>query len=301
MDRTLAFRCAGMALAAAVALMATKVKKSRKPRLEAAMTLSEVGRDAINRADQAVISAITAKVDREVMSMIGQDPASQSMDQMALASLRAPHNPHQQLITQAEAEAKTATQLVAAAGDKVPALVSAVTTIASRFEQFVGNIHALNVGLQEFKRDVMLPFRDQLNDLKYNTGDRLNHVSTDLEKYVTKLDQVMWAVLRAQGMSDDAIRSFRTEHGMTPEAPKGFELAAHMAEFEDLKASNERLAKQNKRLLARLDSHHFSVGESEWELKEGCLCSVCRDYRKQMQEGLAELNKITASRLYREV
>lgn len=201
---------------------------------------------------------------------------------------RAPHNPFQQVILASEASQRSATQLVTEAGSNVPALVSAVGAIAQRFEQFVANIHDLNKGLGEFKNEVMVPFREELKYLRYNTGDRLNHVSGDLEKYVAKLDQVLWGALRANGMSDEAIRAFRTEHGMEPEAPRGYELEAHMREVEELRAQNAALIRQNQRLLARVNGHWFSGGEGEWVYKEDCPCGVCLDHRNQLKAAQVE-------------
>lgn len=206
--------------------------------------------------------------------------------------VRAPRNPTQQLITREQAQQRTATELVVAAGDNVPALVSAVGTIAQRFEQFVGNIDALNRSLGEFKHEVMLPFKEELKYLRYTTGDRLNHVSHDLEGYVSKLDKVLWAALRAQGMTDDQIRTFRTEQGMTPEAPRGFELEAHIREFEALKTQNADLIRQNTRLLARMDGHHFENGEGEWLYKEACRCNVCIRHRQEMQTAAQEAARV---------
>jgi hypothetical protein len=194
---------------------------------------------------------------------------------------RAPHNPHQQLIP--AGDHRTATELIEAAGGNVPALVQAVTTIAGRFEQFVGNIHELNKGLQEFKRDIVVPFREELKHLRYTTGDRLNHASADLEKYVAKLDQVLWAALRAQGMSDDAIRSFRTENGMEPETPRGFELEMHLNEMEELRQAVRTLSAQNARLLAQLDTRHtFNPGENGWVWHQDCGCAQCHAETQRM-------------------
>lgn len=202
---------------------------------------------------------------------------------------RAPHNPHQQLIPAAPPEEQmTSSELVRAAGDSVPALTKAVTVIATRFEQLVDNLHGMNRALGEFRTDVILPFREELKHLRYNTGDRLTQASTDLEKYVAGLDKILWATLRAQGMTDVQIRTYREEHGMQPEAPTGPELALHLQELEDLRESNAALVRQNQRLLARLDGHHFSPGESEWTEKPACTCSVCREYRSKIDSAMLE-------------
>lgn len=204
---------------------------------------------------------------------------------------RAAHNPRQQLIP--AGQEATATELVAQAGENVPALISAVGTIARRFEQFVDNIHQLNLAIGQFKNDVVVPFKKELEYLRYTTGDRLNHVSTDLEKYVAQLDSVMWSALRASGMSDDAIRQYRTTHGMTPETPRGFELSAHLAELEELRRSNAELIDQNRRLLAFADGHAFGPGETTWQLKEGCTCGVCKAQREVIATTLTELESIS--------
>jgi hypothetical protein len=105
---------------------------------------------------------------------------------------RAPHNPHQQLIPAVAnpADALTATELVEAARS-IPALVTAVATIAARYETLATNIDALNRGLADFKREIVEPFREELHNLRYSTGDRLNHFATDLERAVNTLERVL--------------------------------------------------------------------------------------------------------------
>lgn len=192
----------------------------------------------------------------------------------AIAAERAPHNPHQALIL--AGEGRPLTDIVAAAGDNVPALVGAVTVMAERFTQFVENIHTLNKTLGEFKREVIGPFQQELKYLRYTTGERLNHASTDLEVYVRKLDQVIWGALRAAGMSDEQIRTYREVNGMQPEAPRGPELEMHVKRVEGLEEAVRVLTQQNQRLMAQLDTRHeFRQGENGWVFHQGCDCAQC--------------------------
>jgi hypothetical protein len=197
------------------------------------------------------------------------------LDDRSLGGARVTHNPHQQLIP--AGSGKTVTDLVAEAGDNVPALVGAMTVMASRFSQFVDNIHQLNTTLGDFKREVVGPLQQELKYLRYTTGERLNHASTNLEVYVRKLDQVMWGALRATGMTDEQIRRYREENGMQPEAPTGPELEVHIERVQALEESNRQLLAQNRRLLAQLDTRHtFQEGEDGWVWHHGCLCEQCK-------------------------
>lgn len=201
------------------------------------------------------------------------------------AGERAPHNPVQTLMP----EGMTANELVAAA-QSMPALVVAVGTIAKRFEQFVGNVDLLNRTLGEFKRDVLQPLREELHHIRYNTGDRLTQTCNDIDAYVGKLDQVLWGALRAQGLSDDQIRTFRTEHGMSPETPRGPELALHLAKVEELRRSNQILVDQNRRLMAQLDTRHtFAQGENGWVWHQSCPCLQCVNETQRISAAQAEV------------
>lgn len=199
---------------------------------------------------------------------------------------RAPHNPHQQLITKEQAEQRTAVQLVEAAGMSLPALMQTMNIIAERLELNAKNTALLNTALGEFKNDVMVPFKEELKYLRHVTGDKLNHVSTDLEKYVAKLDQVLWGALRAQGMSDAAIKAYRTEYGMTPETPRGDEIENHIREVEEMKATIVRLTNQNRRLIATPGGHtnwQTTPDGPVWNYEETCKCTVCVDYEGALQ------------------
>lgn len=208
-----------------------------------------------------------------------------------MAVQRAPHNERYQLIPAGQPLAPpSASDLVDAAAmqESLPALSHAVATIAQRFDQFVSNIHELNKTVGQFKNEVIGPFKEELRYLRHTTGDRLNHVSTDLEKYVAKLDQVLWGALRAQGMSDAQIREFRTETGMEPEAPRGFEIETHMAQVAEMEATIERLACQNRRLIAAMSGHVFGHNVKEWVFHPNCICEVCSDRRKVLEQATQE-------------
>lgn len=199
-----------------------------------------------------------------------------------LSGERAPHNPHQQLIL--ANEGKSLTDIAAAAGDNVPALMNAVTVIAHRFGDMVNNLHTLNTTLGEFRQQVVGPFMQELKYLRYTTGERLNHASNDLEVYVRKLDQVIWGALRASGMTDEQIAKYREVHGMQPEAPRGPELEMHVQRVEALEEAVRVLTHQNQRLVAQLDTRHaFGQGEDGWVWHQGCECLQCvAEYNRQV-------------------
>lgn len=206
-----------------------------------------------------------------------------------LKSGRAKHNPHQGLVPLAAGEGRRATDLAAAVPQAVPEEVrTALTTIAGRFEQLVGNVHALNRAMHDFKTEIVVPFREELKHLRYSTGDRLNKTSTNLEIYVGKLEKVIWGALRAQGMSDAQIRAFREENGMQPEAPTSDELTAHVARVEAMERTIEDLTRQNRRLIAVSTGHDFGGVSGPWEYAEGCKCVVCSDHARELGGALTE-------------
>jgi hypothetical protein len=189
-----------------------------------------------------------------------------------LGKTRARHAHRKQLIV--GVGEPTATRLVR--GSKTQAaMVAAMSTIAQRFEDFVGNIDQLNRALGQFKGEVMEPFREELKYLRYTTGDRLNHVSSDLERYVDKLDKVVIGTLRTAGFTEDQVKLFRAEQGLQPEAPRGFELEAHMLEVSELEKMVESLTRQNRRLIARATGHRFVNFQLEWVFDASCGCEVC--------------------------
>lgn len=172
----------------------------------------------------------------------------------SMAAERAPHNPHQKLITAAEQGELPASELMAQAVQAgLPAMMTAMTTIARRFEQFVVNIDAVNRGLAEFKREVSEPLRDELKHLRYNLGDKVTLTTTNLDSMVSALDRQVWALLRASGMSDDKIREYRTEHGMNPDAPSSQELELQANMIKGLQDTIDELKQQNERLLSQLN------------------------------------------------
>lgn len=210
---------------------------------------------------------------------------------------RARHNPYQSLVPAAAGEQRTSRELVdAAIAQPIPEEVRvALVTIAGRFEQMVGNVNALNRAMHEFKDQVVQPFREELKHLRYSTGDRLNKTSTNLEIYVDKLEKVMWGALRAQGMSDAQIRTFREENGMQPEAPTSDELTHHLDEIQAMKRTIEDLTRQNRRLIALNTGHVFKTDFGrpvvEWEYQEVCVCAVCHDHREALEQAGTEANR----------
>ena len=158
------------------------------------------------------------------------------------------------------------------------------------------HMHALNEALGEFREKLVVPLRQELAYLRYNLGDRVNHATTDLSVYVERLDQVLWGALRAQGLSDADIRKYREEHGMQPEAPRGYELEAQMRELEDLRHSNAELVAQNRRLIATMSGHQFApTGAKVWEYHETCDCEVCIEQRTMRKDAEAEASRCEAS------
>jgi hypothetical protein len=204
----------------------------------------------------------------------------------AMVQIRAAHNPRQQIITKGESEERVATELMegAIADRNVPALVKAMTTIAERFEASVRATDAMNRALGDFVQSTVVPLREELKSLRFDLGDRVKASANDLSVYVDKLDKVIWAALRSHGLSDDQIREFRSENGMQPEAPRGHELEAHVAEVEEMRATIESLTRQNRRLIARIDGHWFTPGEADWSYKQGCKCQVCQGEERRIAE-----------------
>lgn len=225
---------------------------------------------------------------------VGEDPPPRFRVDGEEVARRAPHNPHQALVPRTEGDQRSSSEIVAAAGTLLE-MGQALQTIAARFEQGMANVHALNVGLQEFKRDLVIPFREELKHLRYTTGDRLNKTSTDLEVYVSKLDKLLWGVMRAQGMSEAAIRTFRDENGMQPEAPRSEELEIHVDRMEAMERTIETLTKQNRRLIAASTGHWFLAEygrkQPEWVYHADCQCEVCTTHRREMLEAATEAGR----------
>lgn len=265
-------------LAEVQAMMPVSVVSEAKPEELVLSTVGPFGRFAIDPRTEAERPAGLNPDDVDPTQRPG------TPERYGALGERAPHNPHQQLITKAEAEGRTATELIAGAGESMPALVSAMQTIAERFESSVQATHALNQGLMRFRDDIVVPLREELKALKFDLVDRTRASVTDLSVYVEKLDKVIWAALRAAGKSDAEIRAFRESEGMQPEAPRGEELEAHMREFEELKGAVRNLTLQNRRLIARLGGHWFTPGEGDWSLKKGCPCEVCRAENQRLWE-----------------
>lgn len=212
---------------------------------------------------------------------------------------RAPRNPDQQLILAEETSQRTATELITSAGNSVPALASALTVIAQRFEQSVQASHELNRGLAEFRNETVKPLIEELKFLRYNLGDRVNKTTTNMEVMVDQLDKTIWGALRASGLTDDQIRTYRTEHGMNPEAPSGQELEIHMGQHQALLDQVATLTAQNQRLLAQLGATHtFRDGEAgEWVYHPGCECQACTAQTVQlaaMQSETSMVNRVKA-------
>lgn len=194
--------------------------------------------------------------------------------------IRAPHNARGQVILAREQRQSTATELIAAAGNSVPALAAALTTIASRFEDSVRASDAMNRGLGEFRAEVIVPLREELKFLRYNLGDKVNRTTTNMEVMVDQLDKTIWGALRASGLTDAQIRTYREEHGMQPEAPSGQELELHMTQHQGLMDQVAALTEQNRRLLELLGGepeHVFWAEDAgQWVFHEGCVCERCR-------------------------
>ena len=201
-----------------------------------------------------------------------------------LARARAGHNARGQVILASDVPQKTATELIAAAGNSVPALAAALTTIATRFEDSVRASDALNRGLGEFRAEVIVPLREELKFLRYNLGDKVNKTTTNMEVMVDQLDKTIWGALRASGLTDAQIRTYREEHGMQPEAPSGQELELHVAQHQALLNQVAVLTEQNRRLLELLGDapeHVFWAEDAgQWVYHEGCVCERCRAQSK---------------------
>jgi len=154
-------------------------------------------------------------------------------DDVRLATLRedirAPHNPRQQLITAAEAEQRTATELVAAAGSNVPALVAAVQTIAMRFEQVADNTDKLNRAVGEFRDGVVLPLKDELRGLKYTLADSAGNSVSQLHALVAQFDKRLDLVLTMLGKTDGEKAAIRAAAGIAADMPTLAELEAEGA------------------------------------------------------------------------
>jgi uncharacterized coiled-coil protein SlyX len=181
-----------------------------------------------------------------------------------------PMQPGQEVVAQAVAEFMGNTAISRISAD--------VSAIVKRLDEQNGHMHALNTALGEFREKLVVPLREELKFLRYNLGDKVNHTVTDLDVMVGQLDKILWGALRASGMTDEQIKAYRTEAGMQPEAPRGFELEAQTAEREALISQVRTLVAQNQRLLALQGAQHVFWAQDlgQWQWHQGCECEACR-------------------------
>lgn len=173
-------------------------------------------------------------------------------------------------------------------GRQLDVIRSDMAAMRRDFSRLVENIDGLNKSLGDFRDKLVVPLKDELAHLRYNMGARVSQTVTNLDVYVAKLDKVIWGMLRAQGLSDDQIRAFRTENGMSPETPTGPELEMHTRYVEGLKDQVAALVTQNERLLAQAAGHPFLEGETAYVYRPECACAVCTAYVAELAAAARE-------------
>lgn len=122
-----------------------------------------------------------------------------------------------------------------------------VHTLVRRFNEHLEHMAALNTALGDFRNHLVVPLREELKHLRYNTGARVEQTTSELDVIVAHLDKLMTPLLRAQGWSDERIAQYREEHGLVMrEAPRAVEFAEYRESVEKIR---DELGAQNARLL----------------------------------------------------
>jgi hypothetical protein len=171
------------------------------------------------------------------------------------ATLRAQHPPQAVLRLPTTRHAPTSAELVESAGTNVPALVSAMHTMALRFGDFVNNMDAVNRALGEFKHDLVRPMLEEFKSLKYTLSDSAGSSVSQLHAIVGQLDKRLTLILATLGKTPQEIEHLKAEAGIA-DIPSLAELereGAPAVAVEALRATSAELQKQNARLLAELN------------------------------------------------
>lgn len=165
---------------------------------------------------------------------------------------------------QTRAEAQALAEMAPAHPMLAPVLTQ-LQAINDRFSRFESNVHQLNLVAGELVNKVLTPLKGELEQLRYNLGDKANSTVSMLERLVGHVDKQLDIALKLTGAN--AVR-YRDEHGCHSDvpsiteltesgvkaSPEGSALAASaenlLAQLEQVRAENMRLTRENAQLKA---------------------------------------------------
>jgi hypothetical protein len=137
-----------------------------------------------------------------------------------------------------------------------------------RFSRFESNVHQLNLVAGELVNKVLTPLKGELEQLRYNLGDKANSTVSMLERLVGHVDKQLDIALKLTGATTGGAKQYRDEHGCHGDvpsiteltesgvkaSPEGSALAATaenlLAQLEQVRAQNMRLTRENAQLKA---------------------------------------------------
>jgi len=161
---------------------------------------------------------------------------------------------------------QTASELVVAAGDSVPALASAMGIIARRFEESVQGTHRLNLAVAEFREKAVQQVTEEIKSLRYGIGNKVGQTTDDLAAIVTNLQATVALMIQAQGMSGRRVKELTEKLREQVQAPRAAEFAAYREQVEELikhaaavEARNRVLEAENKRLEEDLEAERLRL------------------------------------------
>jgi hypothetical protein len=147
-------------------------------------------------------------------------------------------------------------------------VLTQLTSMNDRFARFETNVHQFNLVAGELVNKTLVPLKAELEQLRYNLGDKANSTVSMLERLVTHVDRQLDIALKLTGASAGDAVAYRTEngcHGDVPSiteltetgvkaAPDGTALQATaenlLAQLEQVRAQNIRLTRENAQLKA---------------------------------------------------
>lgn len=144
-------------------------------------------------------------------------------------------------------------------------VLTQLQAINDRFSRFESNVHQLNLVAGELVNKVLTPLKGELEQLRYNLGDKANSTVSMLERLVGHVDKQLDIALKLTGANAVRYRDEHGCHGDVPSiteltesgvkaSPEGSALAASaenlLAQLEQVRAENMRLTRENAQLKA---------------------------------------------------
>ena len=138
-------------------------------------------------------------------------------------------------------------------GTALSRIESNVSALVSEFRKQNENTAALNAALGEFRDTLIVPLREELKNLRFNTGARVEQSSRELELITHHLGKSVRAVLKAAGMTPAQIDGYLHEHGIDfDNQVRNVDLNTYVATIQELREQLQKtvteLAQANLRI-----------------------------------------------------